>query len=153
MSATDATFLEATAMVDADTGSGGLKETAGASGAAWIYGFYRMGDDERTAAWPNVYMQIDENDESPMGESDVVGVGIRFIIETDRDAADAFTKQNAVAARLRYLMRRKVFSNRTTGGRTWAFSAAERMGQSQLPPTGKNNQLAVSYRTTVRGTG
>lgn len=151
MSVQEAAFTSIETLINADTGSGGLKNSAS---DAFVYGVFRQGDQRRTIPWPNIFVQIDEDDESPMGDTvdSVSRLRIRFTIEADRDAANSFTKQNAVDARLRSKMRRVVLASQTINTKTYAFSPAERLGSSQQVPGGKTNNLSCMYATTVRGT-
>lgn len=150
MSAQQAAYEQIESVILADTGSGGLRQTAG--NGLYVYSIQRFGDQQRTNNWPAIIIQFSENEESPMAATQVVNLGIRFVIETGRDAADTFTKQDAVANRLNALFRRVALTSKTDNTTTWSFSPMERLGAGQNVPGGKTNQFVVPFACVARGT-
>lgn len=144
MSAFAAALYEAIeSKILADTGSGGLRETPG--NGLYVYSIQRFGDQQRTNNWPAVIVQISEDDFSPMATTEASSLGYRLVVETGRDAADSFTKQNAVALRLSTLFRRTTLADQTAGGKTYSFSPSERLGSGQNVPGGKTNQFVIPF--------
>lgn len=153
MSAQAAAFASILVVINGDTGGGGLKQTGG--GTAFVYDVTRQGDQLRTTNWPNIEVQFTEDDDCAMNTAsgpDTVNLGIRFLIKTDRDAANSFAVQDPVADRLHVLLRRVALATASDGTRSWAFSPCERVGKLQQVPGGKSNDFVVAYACVAKGT-
>ena len=152
MSASAVAYDLCEAAIFGDTGAGGMHVSASPGVGAWVYSVQRFGDQQRTNNWPAIIIQIQESEESPMSTDQVVNLSIRFVIESGRDAADSFTKQNAVMDRLHTVFRRKVLTTTSDGTKTWSFTPFEKLGSGQNVPGGKTNQLVVPYVCVAKGT-
>jgi hypothetical protein len=138
-----ALFSALTTMVNADTGSGGLMNTADSNDAYLRGGFVRAGheDEGRTHNRPRVEVEMFSSlGRTFGGRRDEEPVLVRFRVLTTRDAL--FTQQDAVVARLVAVFEHKVPADADS----WEFSPGTFLRSFQGPSSGEELRYICEWQ-------
>lgn len=133
------------AAINADTGTGGLLNSAS---AAFVREVTRKDDpngDRAASNWPSIEVSCSSQSAMDTFGSGAYMADVRIRIKTDMDTG--FTNMNAVCARLRTILHRVTFS----AGSTYGFSAFRIVRWIRLEPINlKELQTVADGRLVAR---